>query len=100
VTVLLVGLFESVMLLVGAVFLVMPLVTTVLFVSAVFLVMLFGAAVFLQSVVLGVTLVRFLAMLLGVLGFRIKEANITRELFLFKAFPEVILDSIADVVLF
>ena len=91
VTVLLVGLFESVMLLVGAVFLVMPLVTTVLFVSAVFLVMLFGAAVFLQSVVLGVILVRFLAKLLGVLEFRIKEANITRELFLFKAFPEVIL---------
>ena len=90
-TVLLVVLFESVMLLVAAVFLVMPLVTTVLFVSAVFLVMLFRAAVFLQSVVLGVILVRFLAKLLGVLGFRIKEANITRELFLFKAFPEVIL---------
>merc|ERR1719403_608782 len=39
-------------------------------------------------------------MLLGVLGFRIKEANIARELFLLKAFPEVILNSIADVVLF
>jgi len=91
VTVLLVGLFESVMLLMGAVFLVMPLVTTVLFVSAVFLVMLLGAAMFLQSVVLRVILVRFLAMLLGVLGFRVKEANITRELLLLKAFPEVIL---------
>ena len=92
-TVLLVVLFESVMFLMGAVFLVMLLVTTVLFVSTVFLVMLFRAAVFLQSVVLGVILVRFLAMLLGVLGFRVKEANITRELFLLKAFPEVILQS-------
>ena len=90
-TVLLVVLLESVLLLVAAMFLVMSLVTTVLFVSAVFLVMLFGAAVFLQSVVLGVILVRFLAKLLGVLGFRIKEAYITRELFLLKAFPEVIL---------
>jgi len=100
VTVLLVVLLESVMFLVGAVFLVMPHVTTVLFVTAVFLVMLFRAAVFLESVVLGVILVRFLAVLLGVLGFRIKETNITRELFLLKAFPEVILDSVADVVLF
>jgi len=90
VTVLLVVLFESVMFLMGAVFLVMSLVTTVLF----------GAAMFLQSVVLRVILVRFLAKLLGVLGFRIKEANIARELFLLKAFPEVILNSIADVVLF
>ena len=99
-TVLLVGLFESVRFLMGAVFLVMPLMTTVLFVSAVFLVMFFRAAVFLQSVVFGVILVRFLAMFFGVLGFRIEETNITRELFLLKAFPEVILDSVADVMPF
>jgi len=68
-------LFEAVMLVTTG-FLVMPLVTAVL------LVMLFVAAMFLQSVVLGVILVGFLAMLLGVLGLSIKEADVSRELLL------------------